>query len=152
MGISFSKRILFGASAVVIVIVAFLAGQNSNNSSSPSPSPVSDKSIDTDATTGVQNPSDGQVERAVSVGASPVVEGDTLFSETTTDLGQSISNNKLWWPQDTALTTTGKFVQVDLKMIDQAFGPESIAVSVSGLYDQAGRAYAYQNDYSDCGT
>jgi hypothetical protein len=87
-----------------------------------------------------------------TIGASQITLGQTSFSDTITDLGQTISPNSLSWSPLTKDTTTGQFVELDLTMNNNGQKGETINTVPIGIYDQVGRYYPDSgNEQSSCG-
>lgn len=166
---------------VVLVAAAYFFGQNSNQTSSKNAptanyantlsttsTPQTNQSAN-NTTTGTSNdgvplatpadwsnaPISGNVGghwKKISLGATPVTQDGITFSQTITDLGQSIPNlNNLWGTYGNGYTTTGKFVQVDLTMNNETQSSAVVEVVLYFLADQAGRGYQFTADRSSCG-
>jgi len=87
-----------------------------------------------------------------TLGASAITLGQTSFSDTITNLGQTISPNSLYWSPLGTYTTTGQFVELDLTMNNNGQKSETINTVPIGIYDQTGRYYPDSgNDQSSCG-
>lgn len=88
----------------------------------------------------------------VTLGSDAVIIGKTNFSDTITNLGQTILRNSLSWSPFTNLTTTGQFVELDLTMNNNGQNRETIDTVPIGIYDQMGRYYPDSgHDQSSCG-
>lgn len=93
----------------------------------------------------------------ISLGANPVTQEGITFSDTITDLDQSISSsNNLWgqyvWANNNGqtITTTGEFVQVNLTMENNTQSSAVVEVVPYFLADQAGRGFYWESDHSSC--
>jgi hypothetical protein len=90
----------------------------------------------------------------IPLGASPEVQFNKSFSDTITDLGQTIPLGSLSWDPlagPNLYTTTGKYIQVNLQVNNLGVGNEGLEIVFAGVFDQAGRYYAYQMGNSTCG-
>ena len=88
----------------------------------------------------------------IPLGANQVMQLDTSFSDTITDLGQTIPQGSISLaPLSSYSATTGKYVQVNLTVNNLGLNSEGLEIVFAGLFDQAGRYYAYQMGNSTCG-
>jgi hypothetical protein len=108
----------------------------------------------TNTPTSIDQKSVNQGWLVIPLGASPEVQFNTSFSDTITDLGQTIPLGSLSWDPlagPNLYTTTGKYIQVNLQVNNLGVGNEGLEIVFAGVFDQAGRYYAYQMGNSTCG-
>jgi len=167
---------------IAIGVIAYFIGQNSNNqppaaistiATTTTQAPVATPSAPPTPTSSQQTPSTSdpnwqlnppavtsmytshglqQGFMLATIGASQITLGQTSFSDTVTDLGQTISPNSLSWSPLSNFTTAGQFIELDLTMNNNGQEAETINTVPIGIYDQTGRYYPDSgNDYSSCG-
>jgi hypothetical protein len=88
----------------------------------------------------------------IPLGANQIVQLNTSFDDTITDLGQTIPQGLISWaPLSSYSATTGKYVQVNLTVNNLGLNNEGLEVVFAGVFDQAGRYYQYMMGNSTCG-
>lgn len=181
-----SKWLGIGIVVIVLVVGAYLVGQNhtpstntpvtnNTNAQQTSTPATQDTNQSANNTTGTQNNAgvvlDTPAEWAntpiannangewqkISLGANPITQEGITFSDTITNLGQSISpSDNLWgqyvWANNygQTITTTGEFVQVNLTMENNTQSLAVVEVVPYYLADQAGRGFQWKSDHSSC--
>ncbi len=96
--------------------------------------------------------------KKISLGANAITQDGITFSDTITNLGQSISPSDNLWGQyvwsnglkGSPDVTTGDFVQVNLIMNNNTQSLASVEIALYYLADQAGRGFQWKADHSSC--
>lgn len=129
------------------------AAQTANNTTS--------SSIQDDAGVVLNTPADwanapiadnvGDHWKKISLGANPITEDGITYSQTINDLGQTIvASDPTWGFLTGGITTTGKFVQVNLTMNNDTQSSAAVEIALYYLADQAGRGYQFKETHSSC--
>lgn len=89
--------------------------------------------------------------KKISLGANPITEDGITYSQTINDLGQTIlASDPTWGFLTGGITTTGKFVQVNLTMNNDTQSSAVVEIALYYLADQAGRGYQFKETHSSC--